>query len=69
MTINYLRKSLIRYMKIFFVKQRKWIHNTRGCLRLRQGEERKGVKIVWFGVSERETTLHGDLLLMVDKCI
>ena len=35
-----------------------------GCLRLRQGEQRsKGVKIVWFGVSERElkikTTLHG----------
>ena len=36
----------------------------RGCLRLRQGEQRtKGVKIVWFGVSERgsklKTTLHG----------
>ena len=31
----------------------------------------KGVKIVWFGVSERgpklEATLHGDLLLMVDN--
>ena len=31
----------------------------------------KGVKIVWFGVSERgpklKTTLHGDLLLMVDN--
>ena len=35
--------------------------------------KKKGVKIVWFGVSEREpklkTTLHGDLLLMVDKYI
>jgi len=33
--------------------------------------KKKGVKIVWFGVSERgpklKTTLHGDLCLMVDK--
>ncbi len=38
------------------------------------GEKKeKGVKIVWFGVSERglklTTTLHGDLLLMVDKSV
>jgi len=35
--------------------------------------KKKGVKIVWFGVSERgpklKMTLHGDLLLMVDKYI
>ena len=35
--------------------------------------KKRGVKIVWFGFSERgpklKTTLHGDLLLMVDKCI
>ena len=35
--------------------------------------KKKGVKIVWFGVSERgpklKTTLHGDLLLMADKYI
>ena len=38
----------------------------------RQREQRKGgVKIVWFGVSKMgpklKTTLHGDLLLMVDN--
>ena len=31
------------------------------------------IKIVWFGVSERgpklKTTLHGDLLLMVDNTV
>ena len=45
----------------------------RGCLWLRQGEGRKGVKIVWFGVSERglklKTTLHGDILLIIDSLV
>ena len=39
---------------------------------VRENKE-KGVKIVWFGVSERgpklKTTLHGDLLLMVNNII
>ena len=51
----------------------KWIHNTRGCLWLHRGELRKAVKIVWFGVSERglklKTTLHGDILLIIDSLV
>ena len=50
----------------------KWIHNTGGFVydSVRENKE-KGVKIVWFGVSKRgpklKTTLHRDLLLMVDN--
>ena len=53
-------------MKIFFVKLLKWVHNKQECLDSVPGEQRKGAKIIWFGVSERgfklKTTLHGEIL-------
>ena len=46
---------------------------ARFCLDSVRENKEKGVKIVWFGVSERgpklKTTLHGELLLMVDRVI